>query len=231
VVTNTDAQSGTLVNGFTFTSPPGGETVLLADDFNNASLDTTKWSANNLWSGFTDTTVAVQETTALQIGPLKQNIDGSHYNGIKSTTSFNFTGAYAYVQLTQAPNANTAADAFFTIGLNVDNCYRMYVESGNLILQSKLGGAKQTLMTIPYNPTNHAFWRMRHDSSTGLIVFEAAPANAGAPGTWVQLFSQAWNTAAVPLTSVNFELKGGTWRAEPNVPGTAIFDNFKAAKP
>ena len=231
VVTNADAQSGTLVNGFTFTSPPGGETVLLADDFNNASLDTTKWTANNLWSGFTDSTVAVQETTALQIGPMKQNIDGSHYNGIKSATSFNFIGAYAYVQLTQAPNANTAADAFFTIGLNVDNCYRMYVESGNLILQSKLGGAKQTLMTIPYNATNHAFWRMRHDSSTGLIVFETAPANAGAPGTWVQLFSQAWNTAAVPLTSVNFELKGGTWRVEQNVPGTAIFDNFKAAKP
>src|ERR1051326_7306078 len=94
LVTTTDGQSGTLVNGFTFTSPPGGETVLLADDFNNASLDTTKWSANNLWSGFTDSTVAVQETTALQIGPLKQNIDGSHYNGIKSTSSFNFTGAY-----------------------------------------------------------------------------------------------------------------------------------------
>jgi hypothetical protein len=230
VVTNPDTQSGTLVNGFTFTAP-GGETVLLADDFNNASLDTTKWSANNLWSGFTDSTVAVQETTGLQVGPLKQNVDGSHYNGIRSATSFNFTGAYAYVQLAQAPNAATAADAFFTIGLNVDNCYRMYVESGSLIIQSKLGGAKQTLATIAYNPTNHAFWRMRHDSSTGLIVFEAAPSNAGVPGAWVQLYSQAWNTAAVPLGSVNFELKGGTWRIETNNPGTVIFDNFKAAKP
>ena len=230
-VTNPDAQSATLTSGFTYTSPPGSETVLLADDFNNASLDTTKWAANNLWSGFTDSTVAVQETTALQIGPMKQNTDGSHYNGIRSATSFNFTGAYAYVQLTQGPNATTAADAFFTIGQNVDNCYRMYVESGNLILQSKIGGAKQTLMTIAYNPTNHAFWRIRHDSATGLVVFEAAPASAGAPGTFVQLFSQAWNTAAIPLASVNFELKGGTWRIETNNPGTVIFDNFKAAKP
>jgi hypothetical protein len=229
-VTNTDAQSGTLVSGYTYTVP-GGETVLLADDFNNASLDTTKWAANNLWSGFTDNTVAVQETTALQIGPLKQNVDGSHYNGIKSAMSFNFTGAYAYVQLSQAPNAATAADAFFTIGLNVDNCYRMYVESGNLIVQSKLGGVKQTLLTVAYNPTNHAYWRIRHDAATGLIVFEAAPSNAGAPGNFVQLFSQAWNTSAVPLTSVNFELKGGTWRIESNNPGTVSFDNFHAAKP
>jgi len=230
VVTNTDAQSGTLVNGFTYTAP-GGETVLLADDFNNASLDTTKWAANNLWSGFTDSTIAVQETTALQVGPLKQNTDGSHYNGIKSAAAFNFTGAYAYVQLAQGPNAATAADAFFTIGQNVDNCYRMYVESGNLIVQSKIGAAKQTLLTVAYNATNHAFWRIRHDSATGLVVFETAPSNAGAPGAWTQLFSQAWNTSAIPLSSVNFELKGGTWRIESNNPGTVIFDNFRAAKP
>jgi hypothetical protein len=58
-----------------------------------------------------------------------------------------------------------------------------------------------------------------------------APANAGAPCTWVQLFSQAWNTSAIPLTSVNFEFKAGTWRVETNNPGTTIFDNFKAARP
>jgi hypothetical protein len=100
-----------------------------------------------------------------------------------------------------------------------------------LIVQSKIGAAKQTLLTIAYNPTNHAFWRIRHDSSTGLVVFETAPSNAGAPGAWVQLFSQAWNTSAIPLSSVNFELKGGTWRIEANNPGTVIFDNFRAAKP
>jgi acid phosphatase len=231
VVTNPDAQSGTLTNGFTFNAPPGGETVLLADDFNNASLDTSKWSANNLFSGFTDSTVAVSETTTLNVGPLKQNTGGSHYNGIKSSVGYDFVNAYAYVQLVQAPNATTAADAFFTIGFNVDNCYRMYVESGSLIVQTRIGGAKQTLMTLAYNPANHAFWRIRHDAATGLVVFEVAPNTGGAPGTWVQLFSQAWNTAAVPLSSVQFEVKGGTWKAESNSPGTVVFDNFKAAKP
>jgi acid phosphatase len=230
VVTNPDAQSGTLTNGYTFTAS-GGETVLLADDFNNGAIDGTKWIANNLFSGFTDSTVALQETTAFRVGPLKQNVDGSHYNGIKSAGAFNFTNGYAYVQLVQGPATNTAADAFFTLGLNVDNCYRMYVESGNLIVQSKLGGAKQTLLTVAYNPVNHAFWRIRHDSATGQVVFEAAPANGSAPGTWVQLFAQPWNTSAVPLSSVMFELKGGTWRIEANNPGTVIFDNFKAAHP
>jgi acid phosphatase len=231
MVTNPDAQTGTLTNGFTFTAPQGGETVLLADDFNNSAIDGSKWVGNNLFSGFSDATVAIHETTTFQVGPLKQNVDGSHYNGIKSAGSFNFVGGYAYVQLTQAPAANTAADAFFTLGLNVDNCYRMYVESGNLIVQSKLGGVKQTQLTLAYNPVNHAFWRIRHDSVTGQVVFEVAPANGSAPGTWVQLFSQAWNTAAVPLSSVMFELKGGTWKIETNNPGTVAFDNFKAARP
>lgn len=230
-VTNPDAQTGTLVNGFTYTSAPPGETVLLEDNFNNGALDGSKWVANNLFSGFTDATVAVQETTLLQIGPLKQNTDGSHYNGIKSANAHNFVGGYAYVQLVQAPPSNTAADAFFTLGLNVDNCYRMYVEAGSLIVQSKLGGAKQTLLTVAYNPANHAFWRIRHDAVSGQVVFEVAPSNGGAPGTWVQLHAQAWNTSAVPLSSVIFELKAGTWKIETNNPGTVVFDNFKAARP
>jgi len=231
VVTNSNGQNGTKQSAFTYNPPAGGETVLLADDFNDASLNTTKWLANNLFSGFTDATVAIKETTSLAIGPMKQNTDGSHYNGIRSQSSFDFTNGYAYVQLVQGPNPITAADAFFTLGLNVDNCYRMYVESGNLIVQKKIGSAKTTMLTTTFNATNHAFWRMRHDAISGQIVFEVAPSNAGAPGTWTVLYSEAWNTSGVPLNAVVFELKGGTWRIEGQNPGTVIFDNFKAAKP
>jgi hypothetical protein len=107
----------------------------------------------------------------------------------------------------------------------------MYLESGNLILQKKIGGAKSTMLQVTFNSTNHAFWRIRHDAISGQIVFETAPNNAGAPGTWTQLYAEPWNTSAVPLSSVLFELKAGTWRIEGANPGTVIFDNFKAAKP
>ena len=229
VVTNPGGQSGGKLSAFTYTS--GGETVLLADDFNNASLDTSKWLANNLFSGFTDTSVGLSETTNFAIGPLKQNTDGSHYNGIRSVSAFDFTGAYAYVQIVTAPNALTAADAFYTIGHDVDNCYRMYVESGNLIVQKKIGGTKSTMLTVTFSSANHAFWRIRHDAISGQVVFETAPSNAGAPGTWTQLYAESWNTSSVPLSSVLFELKGGTWRIEGSNPGPVVFDNFRAAKP
>jgi hypothetical protein len=135
------------------------------------------------------------------------------------------------VQLAQAPNALTAADAFFTIGRNVDNCYRIYVESGNLIVQKKIGGAKTTMLTTTFSSTNHAFWRIRHDAISGQIVFEAAPSNAGTPGAWTMLYAEAWDTTAVPLNAIIFELKAGTWRVEGATPGSVAFDNFKAAKP
>ena len=230
VVVTSNGLSGTKASAFTYNAP-SGETVLLADDFNNGSINTSQWATNNLFSGFTDTTVAVTETTSLNIGPLKQNTDQSHYNGIRSLTSYDFTNGYAYVQLVQGPNPVTAADAFFTLGLNVDNCYRMYLESGNLIMQKKIGGGKSTLLTVTFNATNHAFWRIRHDQVSGQVVFEAAPSNAGVPGTWTVLYSEPWNTGSVPLSQVWFELKAGTWRIEASNPGTVIFDNFKAAKP
>jgi acid phosphatase len=230
IVNNPNGQSGTKVSAYTYTAP-AGETILLSDDFNDGSLDGAKWVANNLFSGFTDSTVSLQESQSFNVGPLKQNVDGSHYNGIRSAQGYDFTNGYCYVQLVQAPNSTTAGDAFFTIGLNVDNNYRFYVESGTLFLQKKIGGAKTNLLSIPFNPTNHAFWRIRHDASLGKVVFETAPANAGLPGTWTQLFAEPWNTSSVPLSSVNFEIKGGTWKIESSAPGIVKFDNFKAAKP
>lgn len=229
-VNNPNGQSGSKVGAYTYVAP-GGETLLLADDFNDGTLDNAKWVANNLFSGFTDSTVALQEAQSFNIGPLKQNVDGSHYNGIRSANTFNFTGAYCYVQLVQAPSSATAADAFFTVGLNVDNNYRFYFESGTLFLQKKIGGAKTSLLSVPFNATNHAFWRIRHDASLGTVVFETAPSNAGVPGTWTQLLAEPWNTTSVPLSSINFEIKGGTWKIESSAPGTVKFDNFKAAKP
>src|SRR5204863_7465055 len=50
----------------------------LADDFNDNSLDTAKWDPNNLFSGFTDTSLPIAETNQrLEIGPLLQNTGSS----------------------------------------------------------------------------------------------------------------------------------------------------------
>ena len=227
-VTNTDNQSGTLTSGYTYTSTPS-ETVLLEDDFNDNSLNTAKWDANNLFSGFTDTSIAISETSQrFEIGPLFQNVDGSHYRGLRSVNTYNFTGAYSYVELVQAANGATAADAMFTVGKDVDNYYRIYVSAGNLIGQKKLGGTKVTLFTIPFDSVNHRFLRIRHNA--GSVTLDTAPGSGGTPGTWVQRYSEIWS-GMIPLSTIVFEVKGGTWQIETNAPGKVIFDTFRAAVP
>src|ERR1044072_3671451 len=115
------------------TFPPALAASIVSDDFNDNSLDTGKWDTN-LFSGFTNTNVPLAETAQrLEIGPLLQNINGSSYRGVRTVSSYNFSGAYAYVELVQAPNSNTPADAMFTIGNSVTAYYRIYVSAGNLI--------------------------------------------------------------------------------------------------
>ena len=210
-------------------SLPGTPAALLSDDFNDNSLNTTKWVLDNLFSGFTNLNVSMSETAQrLEIGPLLQNVNGSSYRGIRSVNTYNFTGAYSYVELVQAPSSATSADAMFTVGKDVNYYYRIYVNAGNLIGQRKIDATKTTLFTIPYDPVNHRFLRIRHDSVTGSVTLDTATGNGGVPGPWVQRYSEIWNTS-VSLGSIIFEVKGGTWQIEANAPGKVIFDNFRAA--
>lgn len=229
VVTNTNGQSATLTNGFTYATAAPVEVTLLEDDFNDNSVNLAKWNTNNLFSGFTDSTIQTLETTQrLQIGALFSGQQGSHYNGLRSAAAYNFSGAYSYVELVQGPASSGTADAMFTIGQDPQNYYRIYVEQGTFICQKRIGGAKKNLFTSAYSPSVHRFWRIRHDQTAGSVVFETA---TDLSSGWVFVVSEPWDTAAVPLSSVIFELKAGTWQPESVAPGTVIFDNFRAARP
>ena len=224
VVTNSDTQSGTLTNGFTYTSP--APNVVLEENFNSNCIDTSKWTANDVFSGFTDISVPINQTAQrLEIGPLLQGASGSHYRGIRTVNSYDFGGAFAYVELVQPPSASTAADAMFTVGYSVNNFYRIYVSGGNLIGQKKIGGVKTTLFTLSFDAANHRFWRIRHDAATNSVVLETAPTTGTGPGTWAVRHSESWNSS-VELSTIQLELKGGTWQSESNAPGKVIFDNF-----
>jgi hypothetical protein len=135
------------------------------------------------------------------------------------------------VELVQAPASATKADAMFTIGRDANNYYRIYVEEGILICQSRIGGTKRNLFTSAYDSAVYRYWRIRHDQATGNVVFETANDNAGLPGTWTVRYSERWDTASVPLSGVIFEIKAGTWQVESAAPGTVVFDNFKLARP
>ena len=117
-----------------------------------------------------------------------------------------------------------------TVGKDVNGYYRIYVEGGSIVFQKRIGSSKVTLLTAAYNPTTDRYWRIRHESGSGRVLFETAPAAGGVPGAWSIRSSEAWNSSAIPLSGVLFELKGGTWQSESSPPGKVIFDNFRAAR-
>jgi hypothetical protein len=225
---NNPAPGAAIYNDFQYIS--SAET-LLSDDYNDNTIDTVKWTATDLLSGFTDNSLPINETLQrLEIGPLLSGTSGSHYRGIRSVNTYNFTGGGCSVELVQPPAASTSAYAMFTIGPDVENFYRLYVSGSNLVGERKLNGTKTTLFTTTYNAQNHRFLRIRHDAVTNNMVMETAPSNgSGGPGTWVQQHVQSWSSG-VQITTVIFELKGGTSVAEGSGPGKVIFDNFSAIK-
>ena len=207
--------------------------TIVSDDFNDNSIDTVTWDPNNLFSSSTDTNVSIAETSQqLELGPLLQNVNGSSYRGIRTVNTYNFNDAYASVELVQAPASDTNAEAMFTVGSDFDNYYRMYVSAGNLIgLRRRSigrGAVEATLFSIPYDSTNHRFLRIRNDS--GNLYMNTATGTGGVPGTWVQQYSESWNSL-ISTSAIIFEIKGGTSQVEANPPGTVIFDNFDAATP
>ena len=201
-------------------SPP-----ILSDDFNDNILNTEMWKTDDLLTGWSNPNVLVAETAQhLEIGPLLQNTSNA-YGGVTTWGSYNFAGGYSYVELVQAPSAQTHADAMFTVG-NYLGYYRIYVSFGQLIGVRNILGNETTLFSIPYNAVSHRFLRIRHNSATGNVIFDTAPGNGGLPGTWVQRYSEPWNST-LGFNGFQFEIKAGTLVAEPNAPGTVIFDNFQ----
>jgi len=201
---------------------------ILADDFNDNSIDTAKWNPNDLFSGFTNTNVPIAETSQrLEIGPLLQNVSGSSYRGMRTVNTYTFSDAYAYVELVQAPASNTSADAMFTVGSSVTAYYRISVNGGVMRGVRNVGGTKTTLFSTTYDSTNHRFWRITN-TSTGAVTLDTAPGSSGVPGTWTQQYSEIWSSS-IPTTGIYFEVKGGTFQTEANAPGKVIFDNFQAA--
>ena len=120
------------------------------------------------------------------------------------------------MELVQAPAANTTADAMFTIGKDVDNYYRIFVECGDFGVAEEDSGGEGNAADGELQRVNHRYWRIRHDQANNKVVFEVAADNGGVPGSWTQIYNEAWSTSGVPLGAVQVELKGGTWQTEVN---------------
>jgi hypothetical protein len=206
---------------------PGSQFV--GGDFNDWP-DTTKW-VKGLFTGTQDPTVSVVASGALQIGPLKSALTGSHYNGIASGSYNLGTHGYASVRLASATNTATLAYAMFALGSDANNFYRWYEAGNALVAEKKIAGAKTTLVNLPYDAAADQFLRIgiEHNSATGTseVVFATAPNNNGVPGQYTVRNREAWS-ASIAASAVRLELKAGTSDAIVS-PGSATWSTVRVA--
>jgi Endonuclease/Exonuclease/phosphatase family len=213
------------------TAPPPaatGETTLLSDSL--STLDSTTW-VKGLYTGMQDSTISVTASGALQIGPLKASMTGSHYNGVISGYYNLAANGYAYARLAKAPNTATPAYAMFAVGSDANNFYRWYESGNSLVGEKKVAGGKTTLVNLPYDATADQFLRigLEYSSATGTtdVVFATAPNNNGVPGQFTVRYREAWNSHIV-AGAVRLELKAGTSDAAVS-PGSATWSTVRVA--
>jgi hypothetical protein len=176
-----------------------------SDNFNDNSLDTTKWLE---W----ETGNSVETGGRMQI----QSTTAASYRGMESKTTGSLIGSYVQVEVPHVLTGLTSASTDLQLAIDGDHTITMYESGGQLYAEHQLNGNWVTVASIPYNATNHRWWRIREASGT--IYYEYSANGI----TWSQLASAA---NPFTLTALFVMLFIGTNAANAST-DTAIFDNL-----
>ena len=197
---------------------PSTTAVLLADDFAGPQRDAARWSLGVVSEGAlsVDANVSVVQNGNLSIAP-RSKLTGLHHNGIVSARTWDMTDGAAVVELVQAPNAASSADASFAVSIDASRWVRFSVESGSLIFQANAAGTI-TKQSVAYNPAQQRFLRLRHEHKTEEFLWETSP-----DGQAFTVVRRSPNT--LDVSAMRIELEAGTYQSE-TAPGSVVFDNF-----
>jgi hypothetical protein len=189
-----------------------------ADDFNDNSRDTVKWSLgvlNEPSTSLDNLVTVLEQNQRLEITP-REGISDKHYYGYVSASTWNMTNAIASVEVVQKTFAS--ADTIFAVGIDSNNWYRFITEDNQLYFQDKVAGTKNGI-SVAYNATQQRFWRFRTNTTANQLFFETSSDGL----TWT---TQRTVTVQFNITASRIELGAGTFAVQ-YAPGTAVFDNFR----
>ena len=196
------------------TAEPGVNPTLplFADDFNDNSLDPSKWSVM-----FPTGTPPVTEQAQQIRMTLAPNTAG--YNGVSSNSTFDMTGKMVQVEVAQAVSQAGWCENLLELQLNPNNTFLMNVGGGNLLMRSRVNGVNDQT-SILYDSVAHRHWRIRHDATANTVNFETSADST----VWL---TRKTVTPGFALTALRIYLVAGAWGTGNGAPGTAKYDNVK----
>jgi RHS repeat-associated protein len=185
--------------------------LLFGDDFNDNLFNT------NYWTRFYPGAPTVSEQSQQLWVTLTQNT--AAYNGVYSNTTYDLTGRMVQVELPQAVSQAGWCENYLELELNANNYFMIQVGAGNLLLRSRVNGVNDQA-SVPFDATQHRFWRIRHDQSANLIYFETSANET----VWITRKSV---TPGFSLGALRIDLLAGCYGTGNGNPGAAKYDNVK----
>jgi hypothetical protein len=193
--------------------PIGNATSIdLSDDFNDNSLDATKWSIVTPSSPATIT----EEGQRLQI---TVPANTATYNGVGSVSTYDFRDKTMEVEVAQPISQAGWTENFIQVVLDSQNYYLISAGAGSMVFRSMVAGVNdQTILS--FDPTAARFWGIRHDQAANTVSLQTSPDGV----TWT---TRKRVTASFSLTAVKFYLFAGAYGTGNSNPGAAKYDNFQ----
>lgn len=189
--------------------------LLLTDDFNDNSLDGTKWTITAPGS---PATVSEQgQRLQITIPP-----NTATYNGVVSNAFYDFRGRTVEVELAQPISQAGWCENFLQVLLDDNNYLLIDAGAGSLVFRSRVGGVNDQTVVPGYNPQASRFWRIRHDQAANTLSFATSPDRT----TWT---THKTVTPGFSLSALRFYLMVGAWGTGNAAPGAVHFDNFQVA--
>lgn len=188
------------------------KTHTLTDNFDDNSIDVSKWTA-----GSTGTGSSIAETGGQIVVTLPNSSIG--YSFIESNL-LDLTGSSVTVEFPTKPSGGNGVEQALQARLDSNNHASFKVYSATLEMTYLVGGVPNPT-TISREDAAQRWFRLRELG--GILYWETSPDRS----TWTTQRSMA---VAFDLSSVKIRLHGGCWQAVAS-PGTAAFDNFNLDSP
>jgi hypothetical protein len=189
----------------------GGPGVL-TDNFDDGVVPGQGWGGafSNGMANYTETGGHLVITTP-------SNQLQNDYAGYLSDLSYDLHNDAVFVEVLQVPDPSGNADTYLRASADGGNDLTIIEEHGTLSFHQSINGTITSVTpSIPYDPVQHRWWRIRETG--GLSFWETSPDAM----TWTV---RAQENDPFDVSAMYLQLIAGTYLKEP-LTGTSVFDNF-----
>lgn len=198
------------IRGYPLTIPDGAG---LSDDFNDNSLNTTKWTILNPNASIT----IDEQNNRLEFTVPNTNL-GTRNNTLITANSYDFTGKTATIDIVQLAEGASTENLFQLEGIGSNYAF-IYYSNDTMIYRFVKDGVTTQIVESPATvPKTATKWRFRHQESNNTINSELF-----INGYWVTKQSFA---SPFALTSTKLRINANIWNSAAATVQKFIVDNF-----